>query len=99
MNQSSIRFVSASRGATLSRYALRYAAGSPTSCFFHRAACVRDASVTLLSMIFNPVPIVDLARPWAFALKVGGAVLGIDLVAAAIYWRGSRRNVPQGGAP
>jgi hypothetical protein len=45
-------------------------------------------------MIFNLVPIVDVARPWVFALKVGGAVVGINLVAAAIYWRGSRRNQP-----
>jgi amino acid transporter len=61
---------------------------------FLRAACVCGASVTVLSMIFNLVPIVDVARPWAFALKVGGAVLGINLIAAAIYWRGSRRNLP-----
>lgn len=57
-----------------------------------RAACVCGASVTLLSMIFNLVPIVDVASPWAFALKVGGAVVGINLIAAAIYWRGVHRN-------
>jgi len=57
-----------------------------------RAACVCGGAVTLLSMGFNLVPIVDVARPWLFALKVGGAVLGINLVAAAIYWRGSRRQ-------
>jgi amino acid transporter len=61
-----------------------------------RAACVCGASVTVLSMIFNLVPIVDVARPWAFALKVGSAVLGINLIAAAIYWRGTRRNLPVG---
>jgi amino acid transporter len=62
---------------------------------FLRAACVCGASVTVLSMIFNLVPIVDVARPWAFALKVGGAVLGINLIAAAVYWRGARRGLPQ----
>ena len=55
-----------------------------------RVACICGASVTALSMIFNLVPIVDVARPWAFALKVGGAVIGINLMAAAIYWRGTR---------
>jgi amino acid transporter len=55
-----------------------------------RAACVCGGAVTLLSIGFNLVPIVDVARPWLFALKVGGAVLGINLIAAAIYWRGSR---------
>jgi amino acid transporter len=59
-----------------------------------RVACTCGALVTALSMIFNLVPIVDVARPWVFALKVGGAVVGINLVATAIYWRGSRRNQP-----
>jgi amino acid transporter len=61
---------------------------------FLRAACVCGASVTLLSMTFNLVPIVDVAYPWVFALKVGGAVAAINLIAAAIYWRGSHRNKP-----
>jgi amino acid transporter len=56
-----------------------------------RAACICGASVTLISMLFNLVPIVDVARPWEFALKVGGAVVGINLVATAIYWRGSQK--------
>jgi hypothetical protein len=46
-------------------------------------------SVTLLSMLFNLVPIVDVARPWVFALKVGGTVVAINLIATAIYWRGA----------
>jgi glutamate:GABA antiporter len=57
---------------------------------FLRAACICGASVTILSMIFNLVPIVDVARPWVFALKVGCAVVGINLIATAIYWRSSR---------
>jgi amino acid transporter len=58
-----------------------------------RAACVCGASVTVLSMIFNLVPIVDVARPWMFALKVGFTALGINLIGAAIYWRGTRLKV------
>jgi amino acid transporter len=57
-----------------------------------RVACICGASVTLISMLFNLVPIVDVSSPWAFALKVGGAVVGINLAATAIYWRGSHRN-------
>ncbi len=59
---------------------------------FLRAACAGGAAVTLLSMIFNLVPIVDVAQPWAFALKVGGAALGINLFAIVVYRRGSRRH-------
>jgi amino acid transporter len=59
-----------------------------------RVACVCGVSVTLLSMIFNLVPIVDVARPWVFAMKVGGTVLGINLIAAAIYWRSLRKARP-----
>jgi hypothetical protein len=55
-----------------------------------RAACICGALVTLLSMTFNLVPIVEVASPWLFALKVGGAVVAINLLAAAIYWRGTR---------
>ena len=55
-----------------------------------RAACACGASVTLLSIIFNLVPIVDVSRPWMFALKVGLTVVGINLIGAAIYWRGFR---------
>jgi amino acid transporter len=58
-----------------------------------RAACVCGASVTLLSIIFNLVPIVDVARPWVFAIKVGLTVAGINLIGAAIYWRGTRVQV------
>jgi hypothetical protein len=43
-------------------------------------------------MIFNLVPIVDVARPWVSTLKIGGTVVGINLIATAIYWRGSRGN-------
>jgi amino acid transporter len=57
-----------------------------------RAACICGALVTGLSMIFNLVPIVAVAQPWAFALKVGGAVVAINVLATAIYWRGSRQN-------
>jgi len=55
-----------------------------------RAACVCGAAVTLLSIIFNLVPIVEVARPWMFALKVALSVVAINLIGAAIYWRGTR---------
>jgi hypothetical protein len=57
-----------------------------------RVACVCGASVTGLSMVFNLAPIVEVASPWVFALKVGFTALGINLIGAAIYWRGSAQN-------
>jgi amino acid transporter len=57
-----------------------------------RVASLCGASVTLLAMVFNLVPIVDVARPWAFAVKVGGAALAINMIGAAVYWRGRRRQ-------
>jgi amino acid transporter len=56
-----------------------------------RVACACGACVTMLSIIFNLIPIVDVASPWLFAVKVGATALGINLIGAAIYWRGSRR--------
>jgi amino acid transporter len=56
-----------------------------------RIACACGALVTLLAMIFNLVPIVDVANPWAFAGKVALAVACINGAGAAIYWRGARR--------
>jgi amino acid transporter len=56
-----------------------------------RIACLAGAFTTMLSMTFNLVPIVDVASKWSFALKVGGAAVAINLLAAAIYWRGARR--------
>jgi amino acid transporter len=55
-----------------------------------RLACLSGAAVTLLSMIFNLVPIVEVPHPWIFALKVGGCTFGINLIGAAIFWRGTR---------
>jgi amino acid transporter len=62
-----------------------------------RIACVCGASVTLLSIVFNLVPIVDVASPWSFAAKVGLSVLSINFIGAAIYWRGTRTQVRMAG--
>jgi amino acid transporter len=60
---------------------------------FLRIACLCGASVTILSMTFNLVPIIDVPRPWLFAMKVGCAALMINLIGAVIYWRGTRSIV------
>jgi len=64
---------------------------------FLRAACLSGVAVTLLSMMFNLVPIVDVPHPWLFGVKVALTGLGINLLGASIYWRG-RRLQPVGVA-
>jgi amino acid transporter len=61
-----------------------------------RAVCLCGASVTLLSMIFNLVPIVDVTSPGVFALKVGGATVLLNLLGMLVYWSGSRRVAHRG---
>lgn len=55
-----------------------------------RLACLCGASVTALSMVFQLVPILDVANPLGFALKVAGTALGVNLCGALVYWRGNR---------
>jgi glutamate:GABA antiporter len=55
-----------------------------------KLACCSGIAVTLLSIAFSLVPVVDVKSPWLFALKVGIAALAVNAVGGAIYWRGSR---------
>ncbi|HYW47744.1 MAG TPA: APC family permease [Bryobacteraceae bacterium] len=50
-----------------------------------RVAACSAAGVTVLSVGMQVVPILDVARPWLFALKVGGAVAAINLAGAWVY--------------
>jgi amino acid transporter len=70
------------------RFSLRRDLRAP---FAVRLACLCGASVTLLSMVFNLVPIVDVASPAMFALKVGGATILLNLLGGLVYWTGSGR--------
>jgi len=56
-----------------------------------RLACLCGVSVTVLSMVFNLVPIVDVKSPWMFALQGGSATILLNLLAGLVYWTGSRR--------
>jgi len=71
------------------RFSLRSDIRAP---FAVRFACLCGASVTVLAMTFNLVPIVDVASTGMFALKVGGATILLNLLGGLVYWSGSRRN-------
>jgi amino acid transporter len=78
------------------RFSLRSDIRAPIAVRF---ACLCGASVTVLAMIFNLVPIVDVTSTGMFALKVGGATILLNLLGALVYWSGSRRNaLPARGA-
>jgi amino acid transporter len=55
-----------------------------------KLACCCGISVTLLSIAFSLVPVVDVKNPWFFALKVSLTALLVNAVGGAIFWRGSR---------
>jgi hypothetical protein len=57
-----------------------------------RFACLSGIAVTLMALAFGLLPIVDVPHPWLFGIKVGLTGIAINLVGAAIYWRGTRRG-------
>jgi amino acid transporter len=54
-----------------------------------RAACVAGMLVTLLSIVFSLIPVVDVRSSAPYALKIGLTTLAVNLVGAALYWRGN----------
>lgn len=56
-----------------------------------RLAALSAWLVTLLSIVFQLVPIIDVESRWTFGLKVGVTMLGANLVGVALYTLGRRR--------
>jgi amino acid transporter len=56
-----------------------------------RLACVAGAAVTLLSMVCALFPIVEVKDVGMYALKVGTTALVMNLIGAALFWRGHVR--------
>jgi amino acid transporter len=52
-------------------------------------------AVTAVAMGFNLLPIVDVASKWAFAGKVAGVSLALNLVGVAVYRNGTRLRTEQ----
>ena len=53
-----------------------------------KLCAVLGLTVTLVQCVVAMIPVVDVTSVWAYAAKVGGAALLINLVGAGIYWRG-----------
>jgi len=58
-----------------------------------KLACASGIFITLLSVAFSLIPVVDVASPWVFALKVSLTALAVNLAGGAIYWRGNRIKI------
>ncbi|HEX4320344.1 MAG TPA: APC family permease [Acidobacteriaceae bacterium] len=58
--------------------------------FWLKACAVSGLAITIAQTVLSMVPIVDVNNTWGYAAKVGGTGLAINLVGAAVYWRGKR---------
>jgi len=56
-----------------------------------RLCAVSGLAITVVQCVLATVPIVYVNNTWGYAAKVGGTGLVINLVGAAVYWRGRRR--------
>ena len=60
--------------------------------FWLKACAVSGLTITVVQTVLATVPIVDVHSSWAYAAMVGGTGLVINLVGAAVYWRGRVRQ-------
>jgi amino acid transporter len=57
-----------------------------------RVAALSGFAMTLLNVVLAVFPIIDVPNPFAFAAKIGGTVLGLNVAGAMFYWRASSRR-------
>lgn len=62
-----------------------------------RVAAASGFAMTLLNIVLSVVPIIDVPNRFLFAVKIGGAVIGLNLAAALFYWRADTRRKRQLG--
>ncbi len=58
-----------------------------------RLAAFAAFSVSLCGLIFEIVPLAEVANPVMFAVKVAGAICATNALGAYLYWRGTRRRL------
>jgi amino acid transporter len=63
----------------------------PKPGFFLSLACASGIVMSLAVIGFSFLPVVDVKDNGMFALKIGLSALIINLLGAALYWRGARR--------
>jgi len=58
-----------------------------------RAAAVSGFAVTLLYSVLSIFPIIQVESWWRFSAKIGGVVLGANVVGAGLYWMERRKQL------
>jgi hypothetical protein len=56
-----------------------------------RLAALAAFSAAFVSMIFEIVPVGEVASPVSFGIKVTVSIVATNALGAYLYWRGSRR--------
>ncbi len=70
-------------------FGFRSAAERPSLAL--RLAALAAFIVTSFGLIFEIVPLGEVADPAIFAMKVAGAIIATNALGAFLYWRGTRR--------
>lgn len=55
-----------------------------------KLACCSGILITLLSIVFSLVPVVQVASAWVFAFKISATAVAANILGGAVYWRGTR---------
>jgi len=70
---------------------LGFRSGAIRTGFGLKFAALAAFLVALCGLVFEIVPLGEVASPALFAMKVGGVILATNALGAYLYWRGRRR--------
>ncbi len=68
---------------------------SPSPGIVVRISALSGFAVTLLAVVLQVIPIIDVQRPWVFAGKVIAALIGANLLGVFIYRRAPMSLLPE----
>ncbi len=67
---------------------------APAPGLMVRLSAISGFAVTLVAIMLQVVPIIDVPHPWVFGTKVASALLAANLLGSVLYRRASRRRDP-----
>jgi amino acid transporter len=78
--------------AYLAMFAIPLIARGEKPSWMLRAMAVSGFAMTLLYVVLSVFPIIDVPNRALFAIKISGAVIGLNLAGALFYWRADMRR-------